>query len=58
MLPLEKCKHILNGNSSNQKYTDEEIKLIREILTHWASLNIKILKQKDQDEESRHHVSS
>ena len=43
MLSLEKCKKILNNGK--MKYTDEEVKQIREYLTMLAEIQIENEKQ-------------
>ena len=43
MLSLEKCKKILNNGK--KKYTDEEVKQIREYLTMLAEIQIENEKQ-------------
>lgn len=38
MITIEKCKEILNANDSNRKYTNEEVKIIRDFLYKAANL--------------------
>lgn len=46
MISLEECKKILN--SSKQKYTAKEIKLIRDLLTKIAKFDIEFCTSKEQ----------
>lgn len=41
MLSIERCKTILKQNSEDE-ITDDELKLIRSLLTDWARIQIEI----------------
>ena len=41
MISIERCKKILNQNGKKQ-ITDDEVKLIRSLLTDWARIQIEI----------------
>jgi hypothetical protein len=41
MLKFEECKKVLNKN--DEKYNDDEIKLIMKIIEHWATINAKTI---------------
>ncbi len=43
MIPISKCTQILNGG--DKKYTNDEIKLIRELLTKLALIEFELTKQ-------------
>lgn len=51
MLSFEECKKILTENGG--RYTDTEIKSIKELLTEWATLHAEqLLKPTTEHEES------
>ena len=41
MISIERCKKILKQYSED-KITDDEVKLIRSLLTNWAKIQIEI----------------
>ena len=41
MISIERCKKILKQNSEDE-ITDDEVKLIRSLLTDWARIQIEI----------------
>ena len=46
MLTIKQCRKILGKEYKN--YTDEQIRAIREFLTHFAQIRIENMKQKDR----------
>jgi len=52
MISIQKCKEILN--SGKNKYSDDEIKIIREQLTKLSQIEYEFYKQAERDEKSSH----
>ncbi len=46
MLSLTLCKNTLNKNNQGKKYSEEEVKQIREVLTNLATIDFEKFKQK------------
>mgnify|MGYP006139405719 FL=1 len=55
MVSFKECKKILNKNGN--KYSDENIKEIKELLEFYAKLTVKEFYKKNNYEKSSHNVS-
>jgi len=55
MLSLEKCNEILNRNCN--KYSEEEVKLIRNLLYKIARLDLKNYSKKENEQRNNLHKS-
>ena len=54
MLSIEKCKQLLTQNGA--KYTDEEVKQIRDLFYQLGKIDHDVSKQKKLKDEKRNHL--
>lgn len=58
MISLSKCRELLDKN--REKYTDDQLELIRKYLIKMAQINVELIKNKktEEDDQSSDHVQS